>query len=85
MIFRNLFFRTSCLLLLGVKPVFVLEGRAPTLKHDTMSQRIHQRRQNRKRSSSCEEESSKMSKHTLAERHKGSRSQLNCILKQVCL
>lgn len=36
---RNLFFRTSCLLLLGAQPVFVLEGDAPDLKLDVMSQR----------------------------------------------
>lgn len=30
---RNLFFRTSYLLLSGVTPVFVLEGTAPALKH----------------------------------------------------
>ncbi|XP_034233353.1 flap endonuclease GEN [Thrips palmi] len=36
---RNLFFRTSCLLLLGAKPVFVLEGDAPDLKLNVMSQR----------------------------------------------
>lgn len=37
--YRNLFFRTSYLLLLGVKPVFVLEGKAPELKHDTIARR----------------------------------------------
>ncbi|KAK3913635.1 Flap endonuclease GEN [Frankliniella fusca] len=36
---RNLFFRTSCLLLLGARPVFVLEGDAPDLKLNVMSQR----------------------------------------------
>lgn len=36
---RNLFFRTSFLLLLGVKPIFVLEGKAPVLKHDTIERR----------------------------------------------
>lgn len=40
--FRNLFFRTSYLLLLGVKPIFVLEGRAPTLKHNTIARRREQ-------------------------------------------
>lgn len=40
--FRNLFFRTSYLLLLGVKPIFVLEGRAPTLKHNTIARRRQQ-------------------------------------------
>lgn len=36
---RNLFFRTSCLLLLGARPVFVLEGDAPELKLNVMTQR----------------------------------------------
>ncbi|KAJ1523776.1 hypothetical protein ONE63_001609 [Megalurothrips usitatus] len=36
---RNLFFRTSCLLLIGARPVFVLEGDAPDLKLNVMSQR----------------------------------------------
>lgn len=36
---RNLFFRTSFLLLLGVKPIFVLEGAAPELKYDTITRR----------------------------------------------
>lgn len=36
---RNLFFRTSYLLLSGVTPVFVLDGTAPTLKHSTISKR----------------------------------------------
>lgn len=39
MYLRNLFFRTSYLLLLGVKPIFVLEGKAPVLKHDTIERR----------------------------------------------
>lgn len=82
-IFRNVFFRTSCLLLLGVKPVFVLEGRAPILKHDTMSQRIQQRKRSGKPSSSSEEENGKTSQHTKVERNRGSRSRLNSILKQV--
>ncbi|XP_047115106.1 flap endonuclease GEN [Schistocerca piceifrons] len=37
---RNLFFRTSCLLLMGVKPVFVLEGQAPAIKKYTMARRV---------------------------------------------
>lgn len=37
--FRNLFFRTSYLLLSGVTPVFVLEGTAPALKHAMISKR----------------------------------------------
>nr|CAD7423931.1 unnamed protein product [Timema monikensis] len=49
MYLRNLFFRTSCLLLLGVKPLFVLEGIAPALKHNTMARR--NRRQHTKHSS----------------------------------
>lgn len=36
---RNLFFRTSYLLLLGVKPIFVLEGKAPELKYKTLQHR----------------------------------------------
>lgn len=40
MYLRNLFFRTSYLLLLGVKPVFVLEGDAPELKAATMQKRM---------------------------------------------
>uniref|UniRef100_A0A1B6C6I2 XPG-I domain-containing protein n=2 Tax=Clastoptera arizonana TaxID=38151 RepID=A0A1B6C6I2_9HEMI len=38
---RNLFFRTSYLLLLGVKPIFVLEGRAPRIKYNTIFQRLN--------------------------------------------
>lgn len=37
--FRNLFFRTCYLLLTGITPVFVLEGTAPILKHQVISQR----------------------------------------------
>ncbi|XP_050302565.1 LOW QUALITY PROTEIN: flap endonuclease GEN [Anthonomus grandis grandis] len=36
---RNLYFRTCCLLLLDVLPVFVLEGEAPMLKYDTIATR----------------------------------------------
>lgn len=36
---RNLYFRTHHLLLLGVHPVFVLDGKAPTLKYDTIAAR----------------------------------------------
>uniref|UniRef100_A0A023EZN5 Putative flap endonuclease gen-like protein n=1 Tax=Triatoma infestans TaxID=30076 RepID=A0A023EZN5_TRIIF len=41
MYLRNLFFRTSYLLLLGVKPVFVLEGKAPDLKANTIKSRLN--------------------------------------------
>lgn len=40
-LFRNIFFRTSYLLLLGVKPVFVLEGEVPEIKTATMMQRLN--------------------------------------------
>ena len=33
---RNVFFRTSALLAIGVKPVFVMDGAAPALKKETM-------------------------------------------------
>lgn len=36
-----MFFRTSYLLLLGVKPVFVLEGKAPDLKAKTIKIRLN--------------------------------------------
>nr|XP_022904631.1 flap endonuclease GEN isoform X1 [Onthophagus taurus] len=39
MYLRNLYFRTCCLLLLGVNPVFVLDGKAPTLKYKTIASR----------------------------------------------
>lgn len=39
LIYRNLYFRTCCLLLIGTKPVFVLEGKAPKLKYDTIAAR----------------------------------------------
>lgn len=37
--FRNLYFRTASLLIQGISPVFVLEGKAPTLKHKTIARR----------------------------------------------
>ncbi|XP_077366747.1 flap endonuclease GEN homolog 1 [Festucalex cinctus] len=40
---RNLFFRVSSLILMGVKLVFVMEGEAPKLKAETMSQRTANR------------------------------------------
>nr|XP_061806994.1 flap endonuclease GEN homolog 1-like [Nerophis lumbriciformis] len=40
---RNLFFRVSSLVLMGVKLVFVMEGEAPKLKAETMSQRVANR------------------------------------------
>ncbi|XP_076668330.1 XPG-like endonuclease [Andrena cerasifolii] len=39
MYLRNLYFRTAFLLMQGISPVFVLEGKAPTLKHNTIAKR----------------------------------------------
>ncbi|XP_060533504.1 flap endonuclease GEN [Cylas formicarius] len=39
MYLRNLYFRTCFLLLMDVSPVFVLEGKAPELKYDTIAAR----------------------------------------------
>ncbi|XP_076244954.1 XPG-like endonuclease isoform X2 [Calliopsis andreniformis] len=39
MYLRNLFFRTAFLLMQGISPVFVLEGKAPTLKHNAIVKR----------------------------------------------
>nr|CAI5827258.1 unnamed protein product [Callosobruchus analis] len=39
MYLRNLYFRTCYLLLMEVTPVFVLEGKAPELKYDTIATR----------------------------------------------
>lgn len=36
---RNLYFRTAYLLMHEISPVFVLEGKAPTLKHKTIARR----------------------------------------------
>ncbi|TRY64160.1 hypothetical protein TCAL_03597 [Tigriopus californicus] len=36
---RNVFFRTATLLSLGIRPVFILDGHAPVLKRETMTQR----------------------------------------------
>lgn len=36
---RNLYFRTAFLLMQGISPVFVLEGKAPILKHKTIAHR----------------------------------------------
>ena len=41
---RNLFFRTSYLLLHNIFPVFVLEGNAPSLKHNTIAKRNENRK-----------------------------------------
>jgi len=38
--FRNLFFRTTALLLVGAVPIFVLEGEAPELKSAVIEQRM---------------------------------------------
>ncbi|RZF32307.1 hypothetical protein LSTR_LSTR001771 [Laodelphax striatellus] len=43
MYLRNLFFRTSFLLLNNCKPIFVLDGDAPELKHKTIIARIQAR------------------------------------------
>ncbi|XP_063229916.1 flap endonuclease GEN [Bacillus rossius redtenbacheri] len=72
MYLRNLFFRTSCLLLMDVMPVFVLEGDAPALKHDTISQR-NQKQYGRSLSQRSQGQS--VGK-------KGSRKRLTSILKQ---
>lgn len=37
---RNLFFRTTNLLLVGATPIFVLEGEAPQLKQNTIENRL---------------------------------------------
>lgn len=37
---RNLFFRTTNLLLVGAIPIFVLEGEAPQLKQNTIEKRL---------------------------------------------
>lgn len=39
--YRNLFFRTSNLLLIGAIPIFVLEGEAPQLKRAVIEKRIN--------------------------------------------
>ncbi|XP_032687921.1 flap endonuclease GEN [Odontomachus brunneus] len=39
MYLRNLYFRTAFLLTQGISPVFVLEGKAPDLKHKTIARR----------------------------------------------
>ncbi|EZA52825.1 Flap endonuclease GEN [Ooceraea biroi] len=39
MYLRNLYFRTAFLLMQGIFPVFVLEGKAPVLKHKTIARR----------------------------------------------
>ncbi|KAB0790873.1 hypothetical protein PPYR_14960 [Photinus pyralis] len=39
MYLRNLYFRTCFLLLMQVSPIFVLEGKPPELKHDTIAAR----------------------------------------------
>ncbi|XP_060835112.1 flap endonuclease GEN [Rhopalosiphum padi] len=41
MYLRNLFFRTCNLLLIGVIPIFVLDGEAPLLKYGTIEKRIN--------------------------------------------
>ncbi|OAD54035.1 Flap endonuclease GEN [Eufriesea mexicana] len=66
MYLRNLFFRTVFLLMQGISPVFVLEGKAPTLKHNTIARR------NDVRSGLQEKKSSR----------KGGRTQFNRILQQ---
>ncbi|KAG8241483.1 Flap endonuclease GEN 1 [Homalodisca vitripennis] len=62
----NMYLRTSYLLLLGVKPVFILEGKAPSLKHDT----IARRQQTLKES------------QTQSKNRNGNRGRLNCLQKR---
>ncbi|XP_054006350.1 flap endonuclease GEN-like [Hylaeus anthracinus] len=66
MYLRNLYFRTSFLLLQGISPVFVLEGKAPNLKHNTIAKRNDVRAGFRERKTA----------------HRGGRSQFNRILKE---
>ncbi|XP_065220983.1 flap endonuclease GEN [Planococcus citri] len=66
---RNLFFRTSYMLLVGIKPIFILEGKAPTLKHSTI-----ERRRILSGSSTVSDENSK--------KNRGNRSRLNSMQKQ---
>lgn len=39
MYLRNLFFRTAYLLLMGISPVFIIDGEAPQLKHQVIAKR----------------------------------------------
>ncbi|KZC08486.1 Flap endonuclease GEN [Dufourea novaeangliae] len=66
MYLRNLYFRTAFLLLQGIWPVFVLEGKAHIIRHNTIAKRNDIRNGFRQRKTS----------------HKGARSQLNRILKE---
>ncbi|XP_054274943.1 flap endonuclease GEN [Macrosteles quadrilineatus] len=66
MYLRNLFFRTSYLLLLGVKPIFIMEGKAPALKHDTIARRNQASKDNKAPSNS----------------KNGNRGRLNCLQKK---
>ncbi|XP_011633419.1 flap endonuclease GEN [Pogonomyrmex barbatus] len=66
MYLRNLYFRTAFLLMHGIFPVFILEGKAPTLKHKTIARR------NDVRSKFQERKTAK----------KGGRSQFNRILNE---
>ncbi|XP_076383417.1 XPG-like endonuclease [Megalopta genalis] len=66
MYLRNLYFRTAFLLLQGISPVFVLEGKAPTLKHNTIAKRNDIRHGFRERNTT----------------RKGGRSQFNRVLKE---
>ena len=43
---RNLFFRTATMINLNIKPIFVLDGDAPTLKKETLEARKRQQSQN---------------------------------------
>ncbi|XP_017875579.1 flap endonuclease GEN isoform X3 [Ceratina calcarata] len=49
MYLRNLYFRTAFLLMHEISPVFVLEGKAPTLKHNTIAKRNNIRSGNQER------------------------------------
>ncbi|XP_050525670.1 flap endonuclease GEN-like isoform X1 [Daktulosphaira vitifoliae] len=44
MYLRNLFFRTSSLLLVGATPVFIFDGVAPELKYNVMNKRLNDKK-----------------------------------------
>jgi len=66
---RNLFFRTSALIHAGILPVFVLEGKAPEVKWQTMSDRLDLRRGAQGKASA----------------HRSKRTNLNRIFKEVSI
>ncbi|XP_046141266.1 flap endonuclease GEN [Osmia bicornis bicornis] len=55
MYLRNLYFRTAFLLMQDILPVFVLEGKAPDLKHNTIAKRNDNRNGARERKTSRKE------------------------------